>query len=70
MIQIADFLGKRLSDEEIDRVTELSSLESMKQRFSSSKPDGSAPPSDNSKPPSAENKPKLLGAPSIIRKGW
>ncbi|XP_071797733.1 sulfotransferase 1A1-like [Asterias amurensis] len=69
VIQIADFLGKRLSDEEIDRVTELSSLESMKQRFSSSKPDGSAPPSDNSKAPSAENKPKLLGAPSVIRKG-
>ncbi|XP_071800992.1 sulfotransferase 1A1-like isoform X1 [Asterias amurensis] len=66
VIQVADFLGKRLSDEEIDRVTELSSLESMKQRFSTSKPDGSAPSSG--KPPATGNKPKL-GAPSIIRKG-
>ena len=54
-MQIADFLGRPLSDEAIDRITKAVSLDSMKQRFNTAGGD-----------PSKEPK---IGAPGIIRKG-
>lgn len=55
VVQIADFLGRPLSDEAIDRITKAVSLDSMKQRFNTAGGD-----------PSKEPK---IGAPGIIRKG-
>ena len=54
VVQIADFLGKPLSDEAIERVVNKTTLDSMKQRFNTA----------DDKP--GKHK---IGAPSVIRKG-
>ncbi|XP_022102499.1 bile salt sulfotransferase-like [Acanthaster planci] len=83
VIQIADFLGKPLSEESINRVIECSSLESMKRRFNTSasnpqlvKESPSPGPEinvDRTPPGTMTTKEILakysLGAAGIIRKG-
>ena len=59
VIQVADFLGKDLDEEAIDRVVQYSHVDSMKKIFKSSDKSTDQPDADSSK----------LGAPGIIRKG-
>ncbi|XP_072033479.1 amine sulfotransferase-like [Amphiura filiformis] len=53
VVQVADFLGRPLSDEAIDRVVDKTTLDSMKQRFNTAD----------------DNKSGKIGAQYIIRKG-
>ena len=64
MIEVANFLGKNLDDEAIDRVVQYSSVDSMKERFKTCGKHLNKPAEDHH-----EAEKSKLGAPGIIRKG-
>ena len=69
--QIADFLGKPISDDAFQRVIEFSSIDSMKQRFHThdTKDKKTAPTDGTSESGSEPPVKKSIGSTGLIRKG-
>ena len=60
VIQIADFLGRPLSEDVIDKITGLVTVKSMESRYHTA---------GEKRPPGLGGKGAKIGAPNLVRKG-